>query len=171
MKRVLFFLLVAAMAITGAYAQTSAAHDITIVVPQIQLIRLFDASAITLTVGTAGTPGAAPVGDTNALKYLQYTVLNPSGVTQKITVEITAGTLPAGTALAVAASGGLGTPGSTAITGVAADLITAIPSGNTGIGATDGTNLTYTLTVPTPGALVENGAGATVTVTYTILDT
>jgi hypothetical protein len=171
MKKIIVLCLLGTVIVTGVFAQLTAAHSITVTVPKIQIVRLLDSSTITLAV-TGGTAGDAPVGSSNATKYLQYTVINPVGVTQRITVALTAGTLPAGTALAVAAAGGsIGTGGSTPITGTAANLITAIPSGFTGTGAAAGMNLTYTLTVPTPGSLVENGAGASVTVTYTILDT
>jgi hypothetical protein len=172
LKKLIVLCLLGVFGVAGMFAQTTAAHDVTVTVPKIQLIGLSSTATITLDVTPPVTPGDVPTGDSDATKYLRYTVINAAAATQQITVGLTgAGTLPNGTALAVAASlGTLGTPGSTGITSTAAPLITLIPSGFTGTAAGNGMLLTYTLSVSNPTLLRVN-AGATVTVTYTILDT
>jgi len=177
MKKLIVLALIGFVVVAGAFAQTTAVHDIAIVVPIVQAIALNSTTSITLNVVAPATPGDAPTGETNNSKYLRYTVV--TATSQKVTVQITTGAYPGGITLSVQAvpgSGGSGAgqgTGSTQVIPVsptaAANLITAIPSCYTGTGATDGAQLIYTMNI-TPASLVQGG-GSTVTVTYTITNT
>jgi hypothetical protein len=175
-KRVLLLFGVLLFAAAGAFAATSSTnHQVQLNVPEVVLIGLSpDASTITLNVVAPGTAGNPPTGQTNATKYLQYTAVNASGTNRNISVAWGgADAAPAGTSLRVqvtAITGGCGTPSvQRTISAVGQNIVTAIPSCVTGIGGTDGANLTYTLSVDTAASLLV-GDNHLVTVTYTLSD-
>jgi hypothetical protein len=173
--------IIAALALTvmagGLLAQT-ATHTVNVGVNGIQIIRVNSGSAITLTIVAPGTSGAAPSDVTDATQYLQYTVIKVGSATYKVTGKITAGTVPNGVTLYVAAAnagaGGAGTKGTGAgekalPSGAvpATDLITGIGSCYTATGVADGSQLTYRLSVTDWGTIAEASSTA-LTVTYTI---
>lgn len=171
MKKVVLFCLLGALIVSGLFAQLTATQDITVSLPLVQMVRLLNDVDIALAVSPPATPGGALTGDSDATEYLQYTVLNPAATTQHITVGLASGTVPAGTSLTVAASGGsIGTSAGTVAVGATIELVGSIPSGNTGTGATDGMLLTYTLAITTPSLLVVNTPGVALDVLYTIED-
>ncbi len=176
-KRILLLSAVLLIAAAAAFAATSSTnHQVTMTVPEVVLIGLSpDATGFTLNVVQPGTAGDPPTGQTNNSKYLQYTTVNATGTNRNISVAWAGGdAAPAGCSLRVVASFpvsvGCGTPSVQRTIGAGAqNLVTLIPSCYTGITATSGANLTYTLSVDTPGSLVQ-GESTTVTVTYTLTD-
>ncbi len=176
-KRLLLLVGILALSAGVAFAATSSTnHQVTMNVPEVVLIGLSpDTSTITLNVVAPGTAGNPPTGQTNNSKYLQYTTVNASGTNRHISVAWGgADAAPNGTSLRVQASFpvsvGCGTAGAqVTISNVGQNIVTAIPSCYTGITATSGANLTYTLSVDTPGSL-QQGQSTTVTVTYTLSD-
>lgn len=174
MKRILVVLALLALVTVGVFAQIdSDSHQVTMNVVAIAAIGLNDTGLITLTTTDPLLPGQDPQGDTDVTKVLFYTALNASGLFRIITVNWGAlDAAPAGTSLSVAADAeaGAGTDGSVAaISNVAQNLVTAIPSVATGRGAGDGAALTYTFNVDN-AALLQAGDSETVTVTYTLTD-
>jgi hypothetical protein len=176
MKRLCAILTLLILATMAAFAQTDA-HTVTINVIDFAVIALNDTSNITFNTSAPALPGNDPgpapgTPATDTSKRLWYTAV--ATTTKRITVNCGATTPPAGTTLAVIASSveaGAGTASvQRTISGVAQDLVTAIPSVATGRTGTDGAALTYSFWVSTPGSLVA-GAAAVVTVTYTITDT
>jgi hypothetical protein len=131
-----------------------------------------------MTIVAPGTSGAAPSDVTDATQYMQYTVIKVGTTAYRVTGKITAGTIPNGVTLYVAAAtagaGGGGTKGTgagekTLPSGAApaTDLITGIGSCYTAIGASDGSQLTYRLSV-TDWGTIASAASTALTVTYTI---
>ena len=154
------------------WAQSTATHDVTININEIAEINV-NGSAVTLTVTAPGTGGSNPQGDSNSDAQLQYTSV-VSGTTRNISAKISSGSVPNGVALAVQPTG---TPGSnegtygSAVTLDATDqnIVTGIESCATGITASDGATLGYTLSVTDPTQL-NYGSDTTVTITYTLTD-
>ncbi len=171
MKRILVVLVM--LAVAGfAFAQTdNTAHNVIMNVVAVAAIDLNSTADVTLNTVAPVNAGDPPTGETNNTKVLWYTALNASGLTRRITVNWGgADAAPAGTTLSVVAvvEAGAGTAGAAiTISNVAQNLVTAIPSVATGRLGTDGAALTYSFNVVTPASLVE-GAGTTVTVTYTL---
>src|SRR5665648_950973 len=177
MKKLMSILLVVVLtlALSGvAMAATdTATQGVTVTVDEIAVIDV-TGGAITMAVVAPTAGGALPADVTNATAYLQYTCngADPANATtpttRKVTVAISAAT-PATYDFNVVASApatDLGTAAAAVTLGtVAADLITAIGNANTGIGAADGSNLTYTVTCVTMPAV---DAGTVYTVTYTL---
>jgi hypothetical protein len=171
MKRILVVLVL--LAIAGfAFAQTdTAAHNVIMNVVAVAALDLNSTADITLNTVAPVNAGDPPTGETNNTKVLWYTALNASGLTRRITVNWGgADAAPAGTSLSVVAvvEAGAGTASAAlTISNVAQNLVSLIPSVATGRLGTDGAALTYSFNVVTPASLVE-GAGTTVTVTYTL---
>jgi hypothetical protein len=171
MKRILVVL--ALLVVAGfAFAQTdTAAHNVIMNVVAVAALDLNSSVAITLNTVAPVNAGDPPTGETNNTKVLWYTALNAVGLTRRITVNWGgADAAPAGTSLTVIAvvEAGAGTASAAVtISNVAQSLVTLIPSVATGRLGTDGAALTYSFNVVTPASLVE-GAGTTVTVTYTL---
>ena len=131
--------------------------------------------------GTAGnlllvaptTGGDNPAAVSDDTTYLQYTVVVISAATKKITAQITAGSLPAGTLLkaTTAPAGSQGTlQADVSVTGDAADILTLIPSCATGVGEADGAKVTWVLSVSDITSMVSTAA-ASITITYILTDT
>lgn len=156
-------------------------HDISIVIPEVTLLDIeTEGSTVTLTLGYSTTPGGeaglAPDATTqNKDLWLNYTSLS-SLDTRKVTVALTAGTVPAGMKLYVTpgsittGAGERGTPVSNVeITGTAADVITGIGSCYTDDGVNNGSKLTYSLGIDDWTTLTP-GTTTGLTVTYTLTD-
>jgi len=157
-------------------------HTISITIPAVTLIRIAPVASKNLTMDftaptTAGNAINAPTN--NSTLYLQYSsILTAPATTRKVSVKTSA--LINGVNISVTAAdpsatnllGGGGT-GSTvsAIAATDATLITGITSCATGIGATDGSNLTYNLNTGTASNYGNLRSGTTsVTITYTLSD-
>lgn len=176
MKRILVVLAMLAVAGFAFAASASTTHVIDISVIEVVAVGLDDTALISLSTVAPGTAGSAPTGQSDNSKYLRYTAVNSGVQTRRITAQMSVAA-PSGTALQVNAAigaGGAGVQGSsvgnvTLNNTVAQDIITGIGSCYTDVGGSDGANLTYTLLVPTPGALVV-GATASVTITLTLTD-
>ncbi len=160
---------------TGAFAQATASHTVSITVSNIGVIALNDTTNINFATTAPAAPGD-PVGPlpaspaTNTTKGLFYTCANNAGMTRHITVGSDIA-VPAGTTLQVdaAVAGGAGTnAGPKSITTTATDLVTAIGSVATGTAfPANGAALTYSFWVSAPGSLVVGGP-TVVNVTYTM---
>jgi hypothetical protein len=173
MKR-LIVLTIVFMFIAGiVFAADTAAHDVILNVNEVCLIDLNSTATITLNTIAPATGGMDPTGDTDASKLLQYTSLVPSGLTRVITANWDAtDAAPAGTSLRLQATSvpaGCGTAGAQiTLSNVAQNIITAIGSCATGVGA-NGAALLYTFSVDNVNNLVV-GDTSTVTVTFTLSD-
>jgi hypothetical protein len=175
-KKIILAVAVLLFAAVGAFAQTSSDnHTVTITIAAIAAIDLNNTTDVAFSTvppvlagDDIGPTAALPATDTS--KRLWYTALNATGNTRRITVGSSSNP-PAGTTLQVmAAPEALAGTGSTrAISTVAADLVTAIPSVTTGRTGTDGAALTYSFWVSAPGSLAEQAA-TSITVTYTLTD-
>jgi len=128
-----------------------------------------------LVLGAPGTGGTTIDNASDATTYAQYTSVIATGKTRILDAKISAGSIPAGTTLKLTAGnpGGTGNVGTKAaqvtLTGTAASIVTGIGSCNTGTGDTDGTNLSYQLSVSAIGSLVKTALN-NVTVTFTLND-
>jgi hypothetical protein len=167
------FVVIAIFALVGGAVFAQTAHDVTMNVSSISRLGLSSGATVVLDINTATTVGDVPDSDADASKYIQYTVVNNLSTVRRVTVQLTAGSVLAGCALTVQAtepttvnrgdSAGLVT-----VDGTARNLITNINSCATGYGATDGSNLTFTLSVTNVEALDTDNTGASATLTYTI---
>jgi hypothetical protein len=168
-------LMLALMSFAGGLTAQTTTHTVNVTVNGLQIIRVYDGTAVGLTIVAPATSGAAPADVTNNSQYMQYTVIRVGGTTYKITGRISAGTIPGGVTLYVAAAtpgaGGGGTKGTGAgeksLSGTATDLVTGITSCYTGTTASDGSRLTYRLSV-TDWGTIASAASTALTVTYTI---
>jgi hypothetical protein len=175
MKKLTILFVAAALLGLAGGLMAADTHTVNVVVSGFNVIAV-NGAAITLTIVAPTNAGDASAPVTDATTYLQYSSIRLSG-NGKVTGAITAGTMPAGTALAVTAatpgSGGAGTKGSTnnkqALSSSAADLITGIGSCYTDRGGgNNGSNLTYELSVSSWANIVPASSTA-ITVTYTLL--
>jgi hypothetical protein len=125
----------------------------------------------------AGLPVTASSASDNS-KWLNYTSCNISSVSRKIMVQITSGSVPAGTVLDLSTStysgsgagGTFGSPNSTIqLSNTAQNLITGISSCYTGDGSTNGHQLTYSLRIINY-ANVKTIIASTVVVNFTFMD-
>lgn len=154
-------------------ATDNTTQSVTMTVNEIAVIDVTGNPA-TLTVTAPVAGGDVPQNATDNSTYAQYTSTVASGLTRSITAaRDSSGTAPAGCSLKVVASGISGNEGSAAaqitITTSAQDIITGIGSCNTGTNATDGAQLTYTLSVDTVTSLVA-AESKTATITLTLAD-
>lgn len=177
MKKLMIILLtiVLTLGLSGAViaATDTATSTATVTVDEIAVVDVTNPT-FTLAIVAPTQGGALPADVTNTAAYLQYTCngADPGGTpstTRKISVAINADT-PATYDLKVAAatvaSGPVGTTaGTVTLSTTSADLLTAIGNGNTGTGAADGSNLTYTVTC---GSMPAVDTGTAYTVTYTL---
>jgi hypothetical protein len=129
----------------------------------------------TLTISAPAVGGQTPADATDNSTYAQYTSVVPSGTTRLLTANWGAGdSAPSGTQLGLevtSLTAGCGTAvgGGITVSGTAQNIVTAIASCATGTGATDGAQLTYTLSVSNMGAL-DSTDDQTVTITLTLTD-
>ncbi len=187
MKKKLTYLVTAALLLVcvagNVYAQSDN-HDVTIDIPTIRLLGVYDdagasftGQTLTLQVADPTNPGDSFSNPSDNTLYLRYTVLTLDATPQKITADITGGgAVPTNIDLNVtAAIGGSGagnqgsSEGQQTIDDAIQDLITGIMSCWTGTGNTDGANLTYEVGLPADPDDLET-SNTTHTVTYTIQD-
>jgi len=176
MKRLsVFFAAIALLGLAGISTAQTADHTVNVAINGFQIIRVNTSAAVTLTIVAPATPGDAVVDVTENSHYMQYSVIRVGTTSYKVTGVIQAGTMPTGLGLYVTAAtpgaGGAGTKGTTAteklLSGSATDLLTGISNCYTGTGGTDGSQLTYRLTV-SDFANVAQAASTAITVRYTI---
>ena len=162
------------------------AHNLTITIPEVALLDLEAPSNNTNVslVGTHSTEAGDPVAfnATNNSIWLNYSSIIGGSAKRNITVKITNGDVPnglslkvkAGTANTALGKGDFGTPEAAAVVINKTDdtqIISNVGSVYTGTGINKGHNLTYTLEQNGSYAdLKHNGAGETLTITYTLSD-
>ncbi len=150
--------LVMALAMTvcfvgSSYAQT-ASHDVTIVVPEFNLISV--SGDVTLTLGAPATAGAAPADATDNTG--SFSVTTNATTAKKITASL-GGAYASGISLSANLSGIGTTAGSVALSTTAQDVVTGLTQ-VAGSGTIGYTATATAAAVPT--------AGETETVTYTL---
>jgi hypothetical protein len=136
-----------------AYAGATAGTEPDVNIDDIKEIAVYNSHNPTVTVAAPATPGNLPADVTDADTYLHYTVNVASATdTRKITAALTTGDVPSAYTIAltpVVGSGGGGTEGTAAniteLTSSEQDLVTGMVNCWTGVGATDGVNVTYTI--------------------------
>lgn len=185
----LFFAALIIFTSTATFAQGDTetdAHNLTITIPEVALLDLeapADDTSVSL-VGTHSTEAGDPVAfnATNNSIWLNYSSIIGSTTKRNITVKITNGDVPNGLSLKVQAgsantslgNGDFGTPATAAVTLNKTDdtqIISNVGSVYTGTGVNKGHNLTYSLDQSGSYAdLKHNGAGETLTITYTLSD-
>lgn len=187
MKKLAFYLgmMVVSMGLftTNVIAQTDtdeAGEAITYTLPAMRILDL-EGTPPTLTFDVPDEAGTAIADATSNSSWINYTSIIETGATNKVTVALTAGTVPTGTTLTVAAAAdaGLGdgtvgiSAGTVTLGTTAADLITAIGSCYTGTGNTNGHQLTYTWSVDADAyaSVVSHATASDITATYTITAT
>lgn len=175
MKRLLLASLMVAVFAFGVAAVTtdSATSSFTVGNNEIAVLDVYGTAGNLLLVAPA-TGGANIAAVSDNTTYLQYTVVVISAATKKITAQITTGTLPAGTLLK-ATTAPVSLQGTLQAnipisTGSAANVVTLIPSCATGVGATDGAQVTWELSVDAIASMVSTAA-ASITITYILTDT
>ncbi|MET3125375.1 hypothetical protein ABID42_000463 [Arcicella rosea] len=157
-------------------------HTIGITIPAVTMIGIAPSASKNLTMNftaptTAGEPIVAPAN--NSTLYLQYSsILTGPATTRKISVKTSA--LINGVNISVTAANptatnllGQGGTGSNvpALAVTDTPLISGITSCATGILATDGSNITYSLNTGTASNYANLRSGTTsVTITYTLSD-
>jgi len=162
------------------------AHNLTITIPEVALLDLEAPSNNTNVslVGTHSTEAGDPVAfnATNNSIWLNYSSIIGGSAKRNITVKITNGDVPnglslkvkAGTANTALGKGDFGTPEAAAVVINKTDdtqIISNVGSVYTGTGINKGHNLTYSLEQSGSYAdLKHNGAGETLTITYTLSD-
>lgn len=181
MKKILGVLLAAALTLGLAgvvmAGTDTATDDFSITVDEVAVLDVSGALG-NFTVSAPATGGDAFVITTaDANTYLQYTSTVASAVTRTITAAITTGDIPAGLSLNVISGTptGTGTVGSLSAGGqdfttgalTGGTIITGIGSSTTGIGASDGANLTYTLTIADTASLLAADS-ENITITFTL---
>ncbi len=179
MKYLAMFILVGCCSIGTAQIGLTTSVNINISLPNVALLDIEpNNSAITLALQPpthAGAPVTAPSNNTS--KWLNFTSAITAGLTRKIMVQITSGTVPGGLRLKLSLSnysgGGSGILGS-AVTGLslgnsAQNIITGIGAAFTGNGINNGYNLVYGLEISDYSQLRYGNSNALI-ITYTLLD-
>lgn len=129
----------------------------------------------TLIVSAPASGGQTPSNPSSNTTYAQYTSTVPASQTRLLTAAWgSSDAAPAGCSLKLSAtpSGGTNqgsTAGQVTLSSTAQSIVTAIKSCATGTAATNGAQLTYTLSVDTLTSLVA-GDSKTATVTLTLTD-
>lgn len=149
-KYLLVITLFTSYAVTTRAQYTYATSSFKIKVTEASVIKITPATPITVYM-QAITAGSSLTNSTNSSSYLKITSIVASGARRKVEAAVTTGDVPAGTLLKLVASPcttGSGTFGSvdpqiTLAKNVNKRLIYNIGSCYTGIGTTDGYNLTY----------------------------
>jgi hypothetical protein len=128
-----------------------------------------------LTIGAPGVGGQTPPDATDNSTYAQYTSVVCGAAVRSLTAQWGAGdAAPSGTELslevtALTAGCGSAVGGGVTMNGTAQPIVTTIGSCATGTGATDGAQLTYTLSV-TDDTQLDSCDDQTVTITLTLTD-
>jgi len=131
-------------------------------------------AAITLAISAPGTGGATPADATDNTSYGQYTSIVAGSAKRALSAKWGASDVaPAGCSLKLevtSVTAGCGTAGSQiTMTATAQNIVTSIGTCATGTGATDGAQLTYTLTVDN-ATLLDAAGDKSATVTLTLTD-
>jgi hypothetical protein len=165
-------LLLVVCSMSLAQSTNSDHHDVIININSIALLDL-EGPNVTLDVTRPTNAGDEPVGDSDNGTYLNYTSTVASSASRSISAQITAGSVPAGVDLKLAAVPAARSNEGTSAGQVTLDdkaahaVVTGIGSCATGAAASDGARCTYTLEVSSYSAL-EVQSNTTMTVTYTI---
>jgi hypothetical protein len=128
-----------------------------------------------LTIAAPAVGGQTPADATDNSTYAQYTSVVCGAAARSLTAQWGAGdTAPSGCALslevtALTAGCGSAVGGGITMSGTAQPVVTSIGSCATGTGATDGAQLTYTLSV-TDDTQLDSCDDQTVTITLTLTD-
>ncbi len=162
------------------------AHNVVIGIPEVALLDLEAANGTSITLGPTAPIEAGNAVDFNATDnsiWINYSsivgsVTEPS---RNVSVQITSGTVPAGTELSVVAASdagsgdgtmGLPTP-AVVLSSTAQNIITGIGSAYTGNGVNKGHNLSYSLNLSSAAgsyAQLDFDNSDTVVITYTLSD-
>lgn len=186
MKKLGVLLLMATFILTGASTMMAqgdtheASHQITITIPNIAYLDIEAAGSTDVALSPShSTEAGDPLdftGMTNNLLWLNYSSIVPSGVTRKVTVELST-TVPAGMSMEL-------TPGSPTTgageRGIAAvglspdddpsDVVTGIGSCYTVDGVGNGVNLVYDLDIDAGSYGTMVADAHVIDVTYTLTD-
>jgi len=164
---------------TNVMAQANeAGESVSYTLPSMAVLDI-EGTAPSLTF-TAPTAGSSVAAVTSSESWINYSSVVEVLSTNKVTVSISAGTVPISTTLKVSAApdagngnGAVGTPSSQlTLSGVAQDIITNIGSCYTGDGANSGHQLIYEWSVDADGySNLVSTSGNDITVTYTITAT
>lgn len=185
--KILFVFLFGATALTAtAQDSNQDAHNVVIGIPEVALLDLEAANGTSITLGPTAPSEAGMAVDFNAMDnsiWINYSsiigsITEPS---RNVAVQITSGTVPAGTELSVVAAadsgsgdGKMGAPTSAVVlSGSAQNIITGIGSAYTGNGVNKGHNLSYALNLSSATgsyAQLDFDKSDTVVITYTLSD-
>lgn len=162
------------------------AHNVVIGIPEVALLDLEAANGTSITLGpTAPTEAgnAVSFNSTDNSIWINYSSIIGSATepSRNVAVQITSGTVPAGTTLSVLAASyagnGDGTMGAptpaVALTSTAQNIITGIGSAYTGNGVNKGHNLQYALNLSSAAgsySQLDFDNSDTVVITYTLSD-
>jgi len=174
MKRSIIAFAVICFALAGsAFAADTATQTVNMNIADISVLDVTSAS-ITLEIVAPGTGGATPADDTDNSSYAQYSSVVGSGTTRNLSAAWGGSdAAPAGCSLtlevgSLTAGCGSAVSGGVTITSEAQNIVTAIGTCATGVGATDGARLDYTLSVDTATSLdASDDQSATITLTLT----
>lgn len=156
--------------------QTTGNASATINLPSVALLDIEPAGTISLNF-TAPTEAGAVLGSssTNSTKWINITSAVTTGLTRRVTAQISGGTLPNGVRLSLSVAnpvGGAGTRGTpvtlTYLTTTAQTIINSIGGAYTNTGSGSGFNLTYALDIQTY-SILKSGI-STFSVLYTLVD-
>jgi len=156
------------------FAAATATQTVTMQIGAISVLSTTGNPA-TLAVAAPAQGGAAPANPTDNNTYAQYTSTVSTGVTRRLQANWgSTDAAPAGCSLLLTATpAALPAQGSTAgqitMTSTATNIVTGIGSCFTGIGATNGAQLAYVLSINSMTSLV-SGDNHAVTITLTLTD-
>lgn len=171
------------VAVMGQTLVASGQHSVTLQLPAIALLDIEPAGSSTVNLSLespveAGEPLIAGAGSTSNTNWLNYTsAVSEGGASRIITVQITGGIVPAGTAIRLhtgaysgTGAGILGIPaGTLTLSDTPQTCIISIRGAYTGKGSNNGHRLNYTLDVTDYG-LLTGGAPTSLTITYTLIE-
>lgn len=183
----LFTLLVGVISFSvNAQDSNQDAHNVVIGIPEVALLDLEAVNGTSITLGPTAPVEAGNAVDFNSVDnsiWINYSSIIGSTTepSRNVAVQITSGTVPAGTELSVLAAsdagngdGTMGSPTPTVVlTSTAQNIITGIGSAYTGNGVNKGHNLSYALNLSSAAgsyAQLDFDNSDTVVITYTLSD-
>lgn len=158
------------------FSQTQQNVGVQLTLPSVSLLSLSDNSNFGLNFQSPSVAGA-PLGTstTNNSKWLNFTSAVPPNVTRHISAQIVSGSVPNGvriklqTSTVAGGAGSRGTPVATVyLSGTPQNIVNNIGGAYTGVGTSNGYNLTFSLEIQDYSQL--RSSSNTVTITYTIAD-
>ena len=189
MKKLTFAIIaVLGLGTNGVFAQTTVDytddHTVTVVVPEVALLDIETTGASTNFSLMFTAPTEEGLGLTappsNTTTWLNYSsIVKPTTAAAGRDISVKASVLVPGVDIKVLAAAGIMTTGAglagtptaqVTLTVANLPIITGVKSCFTGNGNTAGHMVTYDASVSSFAALVSNGAGAAVLVTYTLAD-